>query len=462
MANKVQGVFKKKDRVAAKKTTSTKPNKWIKIQTPRGMKDILPEAMLYYDLVLKTAQNVLNYYGYQKIETPVLEKAELFIRSVGKESDIAHKEMYFVKNSEEQLVLRPEGTAPVARLYIENALFNLSQPVKLYYFLPFFRHEKPQAGRYRQFYQLGAEALGSDSPALDAQIILITSEILIELGLGKDIVFKLNSIGCQKCRHNYIKHLTKYYKQYSNKLCNDCRRRLKLNPLRLLDCKDEHCVVFKEGAPNFLDYLCDDCRAHFKKLLEILDGLNISYNLDKTLVRGFDYYTKTVFEIMLGSDQTDLAVGGGGRYDGLIETIGRLSRPGVGMALGVERLIEQIKNKKRLTFPKSDIFLIQLGDQARLAAFKLLEECRKNKILVRESLGQESLKNQLRIANNYGVNYTIIIGQEEVINDVVILKDMNSGLQEIVPSKKIIEVLRGLNKSALAKPLNDDSSVFKE
>lgn len=462
MLNKAENTFKKKDQMKTKKTVSKKSNKRVKIQTPRGMKDILPEVMLYYDYVLKTSQGILDYYGYRKLETPVLEKAELFFRSAGKESDVTHKEMYFVKNSEEQLVLRPEGTAPVARAYLENALFNLPQPVKLYYFLPFFRHEKPQAGRYRQFYQLGVEALGSDSPAMDAQIILITYEILAELGLDKEVVFKLNSIGCQKCRHNYIKHLIKYYKQYSKKLCNDCRRRLKLNPLRLLDCKNEHCVVLKDGAPNFLDYLCDDCRSHFKKLLEILDYLNIPYTLDKTLVRGFDYYTKTVFEVVIETGKSDLAIGGGGRYDRLIETIGSLSRPGVGVAFGVERLIDEIKKKKTLTHSKSNIFLIQLGDQAQLVAFKLLEECRKNKILVMESIGQDNLKNQLRVANNLGAAYTIIIGQEEVANDAVILKDMNSGLQEIVPLKKIIEVLRGLNQSTAIKSSGGNNFTFKE
>ncbi len=420
-------------------------------QAIRGMKDILAKDWLYYDWILSNAKKIFGRYNFQRIETPILEKAELFTKGVGKKTDIVNKEMYVLKTKEnkELLALRPEGTASVVRAYIEKGMFNLPQPVKLYYFGPFFRHEKPQAGRYRQFYQLGAEMIGDGSYAADAEII-ITSRIFLEnLGFKKkDICLSLNSIGCSNCRPAYIKELKKYYRKYSKQICADCRRRIKENPLRVLDCKSEKCSLIKNGAPTALDYLCPECRDHFKSLLELLDYLNIPYILDKTLVRGLDYYTRTVFEFSIGDESNKIALAGGGRYDKLVEILGGTYKPAVGVAFGVERLVKELIEKgKNLIEPKPSVYLVQIGDQARRESFKLLEQFRKENIFFGESLGKESIKAQLSAANKLGVNYVLILGQQEVLDGMIILKDMNSGIQELIPLEKIInEVKKRLKK----------------
>ncbi len=416
------------------------------LATPRGMRDILPEEFLYYDYILKTARKLFEYYGYYRIETPILEKAELFIRTSGKESEVVHKEMYTLRTKDkgEVLALRPEGTAPVIRAYIENALFNKPQPVKLYYFGPYFRHEKPQFGRYREFYQLGIEAIGDPDPALDTQVIFLTYLLLGQLGLDKKrIFFKLNSIGCKECRRSYIRELKKYYKKNYSKICSDCRRRLKTNPLRVLDCKKEQCQEIKEGAPNILDYLCEECKSHFKRLLENLDALNIPYILDKTVVRGLDYYTRTVFEVFLEGEKENLALGGGGRYDLLSKSLKGPDKPGVGVALGVERLIETLKkNKIKLQLPQPDVFLVQMGDEAKRVGFQLLEKLRQEGIKIAENIGKNSLRAQLKNADRLNTPFVLILGQEEVLNGMIILKDMRSGLQETFAIDKIIKVLK--------------------
>jgi histidyl-tRNA synthetase len=415
------------------------------------MKDILAKDWLYYDYILSNTKKIFEFYGFERIETPLLEKADLFTKGIGKETDIIGKEMYVLKTKEnkELLALRPEGTASVIRAYIEKGMANLSQPVKLYYFGPFFRHEKPQSGRYRQFYQLGAEIIGESSPASDVEILISSKVFLESLGFKqKDILLSLNSIGCSKCRPVYIRELKKYYKGYSRQICSDCRRRIKENPLRVLDCKNEKCLSIKDGAPTSLDCLCSECSSHFKGVLELLDYLGVYYALDKTLVRGFDYYTKTVFEFSLSNEEKEIAIAGGGRYDKLVEFLGGTSKPAVGVAFGVERLINQlVKNGKELVVSKPKIFLVQIGDAAKKQSFKLLEQFRKENIFLGESLGKESLRAQLAGANKLNVEYVLILGQEEVLNGMIILKDMNSGLQELIPLEKIInEVKKRLKK----------------
>lgn len=411
-------------------------------QALRGMKDILAKDWVYYDWILNKAKNIFEFYSFERIETPILEKAELFTKGVGKNTDIANKEMYVLRTKEnkELLALRPEGTASVARSYIEKGMFNLSQPVKLYYFGPFFRHEKPQAGRYRQFYQLGAEIIGESDAAADTEIITLSKIFLENLGFSsKSISLLLNSIGCSECRPNYIKELKKYYRQYDKQICADCRRRIKENPLRVLDCKSEKCLAIKNGAPTALDYLCSECHNHFKALLELLDYLNIPYILDKTLVRGFDYYTRTVFEFSFGDETKKIVLGGGGRYDKLTKILGGIQRPAVGVAFGIERLIKEIIEKgKDLNLPKPKVFLAQIGEAAKRQSFKLLEQFRKANILIGESLGKESIRAQLKIADRLETNYVLILGQQEVLDGMIILKDMSSGIQESIPLEKII------------------------
>jgi len=424
-------------------------------QALRGMKDILAKDWLYYDYILSNAKKIFEFYGFQRIETPILEKAELFTKGIGKKTDIVGKEMYILraKENKELLALRPEGTASIVRAYIEKGMSNLPQPVKLYHFGPFFRHEKPQAGRYRQFYQLGAEIIGEGSPATDVEVIIASKVFLERLGFKqKDICLSLNSIGCSECRPVYIKELKKYYKQHAKQICADCRRRIKENPLRVLDCKNEKCLSVKNGAPTSLDYLCSECHSHFKDILELLDYLGVPYILDKTLVRGLDYYTRTVFEFSLNNGIKKIVLAGGGRYDKLVKSLGGTYKPAVGVAFGVERLMnELIKKGKELILPKPKVFLVQIGDAAKRQSFKLLEQFRKENIFLGENLGKESLRAQLTAANKLKADYVLILGQEEVLNGMIILKDMDSGLQELIPLEKIINEVKKRLKKQKAK-----------
>jgi len=323
-------------------------------------------------------------------------------------------------------------------------MFNLPQPLKLYSFGPNFRHGKPQAGRYRQFYQFNLEIIGEGSPALDAELIMILKIFLESLGFNFETInLHLNSIGCHKCRPLYKKALIRYYRQNSKKICSQCKKRLKVNPLRVLDCKDKKCFIVKENVPSFLDYLCPECQDHFKAILEILDHLNIPYILDKTLVRGMDYYTRTVFEILKSDQEKQLSLGGGGRYDYLVKILGGPDKPAVGFAFGAERLIEELKKtKKKLGYPQPEVFLIQIGDAARKQSFVLLEKLRKENILTFANLDKDSLRVQLENADRWGVRYALILGQQEILDGMIILKDMNSGLQETVLLDKIINELK--------------------
>jgi len=421
-------------------------NKRRLLQTPRGMKDILPEDYLYYDYLMEIAKKTLEFYNFRRCEPPVLEKAELYNKSIGSKTDIVEKEMYTLRTKEEGefLALRPEYTAGIVRAYVENGMFNWPQPIKLYSFGPIFRHEKPQAGRYRQFYQLNIESIGDSSPALDAEIILASRAFLENLGFNQsDLEIRINSIGCNKCRPLYIRALVRYYKQHQKNICPDCRKRLKTNPLRVLDCKNPKCVAVKEKAPNFLDYLCGDCKDHFKNVLDILDNVGVSYVLDKTLVRGLDYYSRTVFEIRKKDKETGLSLAGGGRYDYLVKLLGGLDRPAVGVAFGVERLVEELKvMKRKLEFPKPKVFLIQIGDAAKTQAFILLEQLRKANILTEANLEKDNINSQIKNADRVKAPYALILGQQEVLDGMIILKDMASGLQETIPFDRIIEELK--------------------
>jgi len=421
-------------------------NKRRLLQTPRGMKDILPEDYLYYDYLMEIAKKTLEFYNFRRCEPPVLEKAELYNKGIGSNTDIVEKEMYTLRTKEEGefLALRPEYTAGIVRAYVENGMFNWPQPIKLYSFGPIFRHEKPQAGRYRQFYQLNIESIGDSSPALDAEVILASRAFLENLGFNQsDLEIRINSIGCNKCRPIYIRALNRYYKQYLKDICKDCRKRLKTNPLRVLDCKNPQCVAIKEKAPSFLDYLCGDCKDHFKNVLDILDNVGVSYVLDKTLARGLDYYSRTVFEIRKKDKDSSLALGGGGRYDYLVKLLGGLDRPAVGVAFGGERLVEELKViKRKFEFPKPKVFLIQLGDAAKKQAFILLEKLRKANILTEANLEKDNINSQIKNADRVNAPYALILGQQEVLDGMIILKDMASGLQETIPLERIIEELK--------------------
>jgi histidyl-tRNA synthetase len=423
-----------------------------KFQAPTGMHDILPEDQGFYQKINDVVQNIADFYGFEKIDTPILENAELFSRGVGVSTDIINKEMFVLKTKGgDFLALRPEGTAPTVRAYIEDGFANLPQPIKLWYSGPFFRYEHPQAGRFRQFRQFGFEIFGEQSAVIDAQMIQIFYNILQELKL-KNLVIEINSIGDSACRPYYKKLLANYFRSRENALCADCRRRLRENPLRILDCKDEKCQPVKAQAPQMIDHLCEGCHKHFKEVLEYLDEIGLPYRLNPHLVRGLDYYTKTVFEIFPEAKdelQKPSALAGGGRYDSLVKILGGRDAPACGAACGIDRIVEVMK--ARAIAPRKEvqfeIFLAQLGTLAKRKSLKLIEEFRKEKIMVAESLGRDSLKAQLARANKLAVQYTLILGQQEALEDRVIVRDMKIGRQESFKLDKVVhEIVKKLRK----------------
>ncbi len=417
-----------------------------KFQTPTGMHDILPKDQAYFRKIYNVVENIANFYGFGKIDTPILEQSELFSKGVGLDTDIVQKEMFNLKTrGGDHLSLRPEGTAPVVRAYIQKGMINLPQPVKLWYFGPFFRYEKPQAGRFRQFWQFGLEILGEKGPVIDAQIIQIFYNILKDLRL-KNLLVEINSIGDSQCRPYYKKLLKNYLRSMERLLCANCQRRLKTNPLRILDCKQERCQSIISQAPESIDNLCDTCHEHFKEVLEFLDEAEISYRLNPYLVRGLDYYTKTVFEIVEDSAEGKAlgALIGGGRYDNLSKILGRRDIPGTGGAAGIERIITSMKEiggiVSRVTPPK--IFLSQVGKLAKRKSLKLCEEFRKAKILITESFGRDSLRAQLARANKLGVLYTLILGHKEAIDGTIIVRNMKTGKQKTVKMDKVVKEMK--------------------
>jgi len=406
------------------------------------MHDILPEDQKYFDKVFDVVRQMANFYGFKRIETPLLEETELFSRGIGLATEIVKKQMFtFKTKGGDHLSLRPEGTAPVVRAFIEHGMQNFPQPVKLWYFGPFFRYERPQLGRYRQFWQFGFEILGSQSSVLDAQVIQIFINILRELKF-KDLIIQINSIGCSQCRPYYKKILTNYFKSRVSSLCQDCRKRLVENPLRILDCKDEKCQRIILNAPQIVDHLCEQCHLHFKEVLEFLDELQLPYHLNPYLVRGLDYYTRTVFEIF--EEKEIGALVGGGRYDNLAKILGGGTVPAVGGAGGIERIVFCLKKKaiKLQKESKPKVFLAQLGELAKKKSLKLIEEFRLAKIPIAESLSRDSLKSQMKVADRMGIRYVLILGQKEALEDKIIIRDMVSGKQKVVELKKVVKEIR--------------------
>jgi len=417
-----------------------------KFQSPTGMHDILPEEQKYFQIIYNVCEDIAKFYGFGKIDTPILEEADLFSRGIGLSTDIVQKQMYsFKTKGDDILALRPECTAPVVRAYIEHGMFNLPQPLKLWHWGPCFRYESPQAGRYRQFWQFGFEILGERSPVMDVQIIQIFYNILEKIRLKKLIV-EINSIGDNQCRPYYKKLLGSYFKSRVQSLCSNCKRRLRENPLRILDCKEEKCQRIKAQAPQMIDHLCEECHNHFKEVLEFLDEIELPYRLNPYLVRGLDYYTKTVFEIYYDAEEGrgQDALVGGGRYDALVKLLRGKDTPAVGAAAGVERIIQVMKSRdiKIPKVPETKLFLAQLGDLAKRKGLKLFEDFRKAKIPISESFGRDSLKAQLNRANRLGIKYTLILGQKEALEGTIIIRDMATGKQEIVKVDKVVEKMK--------------------
>jgi histidyl-tRNA synthetase len=423
-----------------KKKSSTGKEALTPFQTPKGMRDILPEEWSLFDKVVGAAKNIGEFYNFSRIDTPIMEQADLFTRGVGLGTDIVEKEMYvFSTKGGDRLALRPEYTAPVMRSYIQHGMSHLPQPRRLWYTGPVFRHENPQSMRYRQFTQFGLEIIGSADPVFDAEVIIGFCRLLDELKV-KGVSIEVNSIGCKTCRPAYRKKLTEYYRKQD--ICEDCQVRLETNPLRLLDCKNPKCQPLKEGAPSILDNLCQNCRQHFRQVLEYLDEAQVPYVLNPRLVRGLDYYSRTVFETF--AEGEDAALASGGRYDYLAEMIGGRPTPAVGGAAGIDRIMEVLKNKGAVPAGKTKgkVYLIHVGEVSKKKSLSLVEEFRRAGIPLVNELGKESLSSQMELAAKNNAPLTLIFGQKESYEDSIIIRDMESGVQEVVPLGKVIEEVK--------------------
>jgi histidyl-tRNA synthetase len=422
-----------------------------KIKTPallKGFKDVLPEDQVYWDTFFDAARAIAGDYSYGRIRLPILEPTMLFERSVGKGTDIVEKEMFsFVDQGNDRVTMRPEATAQIARAYIQHGMLNLPQPVKMWYFGPMFRYDRPQAGRYRQFNQWGLEVVGNDEPIIDAQVIIMTMQLLKELGL--DVKVRINSIGTKQSRQEYIMELVSYFKQFRSKFSDIDKKRLQKNPLRLLDSKEEGIKELLVDAPQIIDWIDEASKEHFMKVLEYLDEMEMPYELDPFLVRGLDYYDRTVFEIVLADDENQRsqnALGGGGRYDGLIPLLGGREEVAgaMGVALGVERVILAMKDAKVPLQSKRvvDVFFCQLGEAARCKGLTVFDSFRKADVPIAEAFGKGSLKAQLELADKQEAKFALILGQKEVLDGTIIVRDMESGAQEIVDMEKVVEIVK--------------------
>lgn len=418
-----------------------------KFRTLKGMHDLLPDFHDYFTFIKKVARHRCRQNGIKRITTPILEKADLFRKTIGENTDVIEKEFYVFKDKNDDMIaLRPEGTAGAVRSYIEHALYNEVQPIMFYYIGPMFRRDRPQKGRFRQFNSFGVEIFGKQDPAVDAELIILADTVFTDLGLKKDLKLKINSIGCQKCRKKYIQDLKDFYIGHQRNLCADCQNRLDQNPLRLLDCKEEDCQILAKIAPKMKDNLCEDCDMHYTTVKKYLDELNITYMEEPTLVRGLDYYTKTVFEFYYG--KYELALGGGGRYDYLVEMLGGPDTPAVGFGFGIERIVECMKdaNIKVATKDFVDVFVVQLGEKAKIEAMKLLFELRNEGIKSRGLFGNDSIKAQLRVADKLQAKYAIVIGEIEVRDNIVMFRDMQNGSQESIKRDELLpKLLKLLN-----------------
>lgn len=408
-------------------------------KSPRGTTDILPEEQRYWRHIESKAVETCQLYGYERVDTPAFEDAGLFKRSIGEGTDIVTKEMYiFQDQSGNELALRPEGTAPVCRSYLEHGMSNMTQPVKLYYLAGIFRYERPQAGRYRQHYQFGCEAIGDVSPTIDTEVIDMAWQFFLSLGLKK-LSLQLNSIGCTTCRPKYLEILKQYYSSHGNGLCPDCKTRMEKNTLRLLDCKKPFCQEAADKAPSSSDYLCHECGDHFEGVKKHLEILKIPFQVNHRLVRGLDYYTRTVFEIHPPQEAAQSALGGGGRYDNLIEQLGGKPTPAIGFASGIERIVINLKRQEVNIpdLPKPRLFIAWLGAEAKLEAIKLVSNLRRHGIAVIMATGDRSLKAQLRQANGFAIDQVAIIGEDELKNHAVTLRNMANGEQQTIAIDKL-------------------------
>ncbi len=410
------------------------------IQAPRGTQDLLPAEQPYWDLVRETAAAVAQHYGFQRIDTPMFEDTGVFERGVGEGTDIVEKEMYtFEDKGGDSITLRAEGTAPVVRAYLEHGMYKLPQPVKLYYICPIFRFERPQKGRYRQHHQFGVEALGELDPSLDAEVIELLWTLYSRLGL-EGLSLQINSIGDANCRPRYLEELKKYYRAHLNEVCDDDRVRFEKNPLRMLDCKIPSCQAIANQAPHSADYLCDECAQHFAGLKHSLDLRDLTYDVNFRLVRGLDYYTKTVFEIWPAHGGAQSTIGGGGRYDALAEQLGGRQTPGIGFGTGIERIILNYKEAHPEGLPPrpADVFVVAGGALACDRATELSSRLRKVGVSVAGTYGQRSFSAQMKAAGSSGARFALILGEDELASGQASVKDLQRSEQWAVPLAHLV------------------------
>lgn len=421
----------------------------MKYERIKGTQDIYGDEVNYWYFIEENARAVASLYGYEEIRTPIIEPTELFVRSVGEETDIVQKEMYtFLDKGGRSITLRPEGTAPTVRAFIENSMINEGLPQRFFYIGPMFRYERPQAGRLRQFHQFGVELVGSAHPSADVEVLLLAKHFLDRINV-RDYVVHLNSIGCPKCRPVYKQKLKEYYESHVNELCDDCKRRLNTNVLRLLDCKVD--AALAERAPKSFEFLCDECRAHYEELKKRLVELNFDFVEDGTLVRGLDYYTRTVFEIRhreLGAQNTILA---GGRYDGLFSELGGQEIPALGFASGIERLVLTLKSQG-VQVPRKErcfAYVASLGLEASIEAFKISEELRKKGVPVINEVNERKLAAQLKHANRLGAKVAIILGEEELRHSIAHVKMLDNFTQIEVSLDVVVDYVTELFQSRM-------------
>lgn len=411
---------------------------------PRGTKDILPDTVGDWNYVEGEIRELCRRFGYSEIRTPIFEHTELFQRGIGEGTDVVDKEMYtFTDRGERSITLRPENTASAVRAYLQNKLYAQSNLVKLFYIGSMFRYDRPQAGRMREFHQFGVEALGEANPAVDAEVILLAMNLLEGLGL-KDLELSINSVGCPKCRSKYRTMLQDFFRDKLEDLCEDCRSRFERSPLRILDCKKDSDKPYMADAPKITDCLCEECAEHFAKLKELLTSAGISFTHDPRLVRGLDYYTKTAFEIKYPPLGAQSAVAGGGRYDGLIEEMGGNPTPAVGFATGLERLLLALESQNLLPEKNRsvDAYVVALGETAQAEGFKLLNSLRQQGLSAAMDFAGRSMKAQMKQANKLGAKYSVILGEDEIAEGLVMLRSMEDSSQAKVPMNQVAEKIK--------------------
>ena len=419
------------------------------INIPKGTKDVLPWQSYKWQYIEGTARDVARLYGMREIRTPVFEHTELFSRGVGENTDVVGKEMYtFEDKGGRSMTLKPEGTAGAARLFIENGLSSTPMPVKTYYITPAFRYERPQSGRLREFHQFGIEMFGASAAEADAEIISAASLFLERLGI-KDVRLEINSIGCKSCRAEYNRALKEYFKPRLGEMCPTCRVRYETNPLRMLDCKEEECKKISAGAPEITDYLCPECRGHFERLRSLLDGQGVKYTVNPRIVRGLDYYSRTVFEFVSDAIGAQGTVCGGGRYDGLVSQLGGAETPAIGFAAGIERLMLLMDNTKT-PYPEEEkplIYLAGMDGPTREAAFGIVSALRREGVSAECDLMERSIKAQLKYADKSGAAFSAVIGGDELLSGEVNLKNMSDGAVRTVKINELGAYLKKEKKS---------------